>query len=132
MIVESSQILCSVFYYNSDILPPYKLTHENHPCCIWARGSLNNFKWLLKHTRYLLDEYSLRYKKHHKCNEVLNWINDNITSLKFDNLELTDFVQAMPEHYRKSDPVQAYRDYYKYEKSKIACWKNGIKPYWFV
>ncbi|MDD3065592.1 MAG: pyrimidine dimer DNA glycosylase/endonuclease V [Endomicrobiaceae bacterium] len=132
MIVESCQILCSVFYYNSEIKPPYKLTHKNHPCCVWARESLGNFKWLLKHTEYLLDEYSLRYAKRHKCNDVFCWIKSNMNVLKFNKTELTDFVQAMPEHYRLNDAVKAYRNYYKGEKAEIAVWKNSVIPDWFA
>ncbi|MFA6613180.1 MAG: pyrimidine dimer DNA glycosylase/endonuclease V [Endomicrobiia bacterium] len=132
MIIESCQILCSVFYHNSEIVPPYKLTHSNHPCCKWSRESLGNFNWLLKHTKSLLEEYNVRYYKHHKCNEILDWINKNKSKLKFHKIKITAFVQAMPEQYKKTDPVEAYRDYYKGGKYKIAVWKNVLAPNWFI
>jgi hypothetical protein len=132
MIIESCQILCSVFYHNSEIVPPYKLTHSNHPCSKWSRESLGNFNWLLKHTKSLLEEYNVRYYKHHKCNEILDWINKNKSKLKFHKIKITAFVQAMPEQYKKTDPVEAYRDYYKGEKYKIAVWKNVLAPNWFI
>lgn len=52
--------------------------------------------------------------------------------LKFNKTELTDFVQAMPEHYRLNDAVKAYRNYYKGEKAEIAVWKNSVIPDWFA
>jgi len=56
MILESAQMLCSVFdneKYN-DI--PYKRTHYNHPCTVWTRTDLNNFYWLVNHALALCNE----------------------------------------------------------------------------
>ncbi|MGE4384521.1 MAG: pyrimidine dimer DNA glycosylase/endonuclease V [Endomicrobiaceae bacterium] len=132
MTVESCQILCSVFYHNSEIVPPYKLTHKNHPCCKWARESCGNFNWLLKHAKSLLEEYAVRYNKRHKCNDILQWITNNKSNLQFDKIEMTSFAQAIPERYKKDNTVEAYRNYYKKEKYKFAVWKNSAKPDWFM
>tara|TARA_R110000868_G_scaffold55184_5_gene171680 strand:+ start:2632 stop:2835 length:204 start_codon:yes stop_codon:yes gene_type:complete len=44
----------------------------------------------------------------------------------------TPFAQAMPEEYKKSSPVEAYRAYYMGEKSSIAQWNWGTPiPEWF-
>lgn len=46
MILESAQILCAVHHKNGDSNVPYKLTHKNHPCTIWAGESRSNYLWL--------------------------------------------------------------------------------------
>lgn len=129
--LETAQILCSVFYHNSSLTNiPYKLTHSYHPCCIWARKSEENFNWLLKHFFYLLIEYTKRYKKLHKCETIYQWVVNNRNSLKFTQKERTSFVQAMPEKYRSTDVVEAYRNYYNGEKLGFAKWKYSQKPEW--
>ena len=54
----------------------YKPTHRNHPCSIWLRESLDNYLWLLRLARALVDEYHFRYgdDKVHKCEEPLDWL----------------------------------------------------------
>jgi hypothetical protein len=44
----------------------------------------------------------------------------------------TPFAQAMPDIYKHSDPVVAYRAYYLGEKQTIARWnKSRGKPDWY-
>jgi len=59
MITEQNQLLCSAYYF-TDSIPDniYKLTHQNHPCAIWTRKSLSNWKWLKASTISLCDEYT--------------------------------------------------------------------------
>jgi len=131
MIVESAQLLCSVYWMNG-IEAPYKLTHKNHPCAIWVSESRINFAWLYAHLAGLLMEYKSRYGKDHKTEEVYNWILNNPSDF-LENKGLTKFVQCMPEQYRiEGDAVTAYRNYYIGEKSSFATWKNGNVPEWFV
>ncbi len=86
----------------------------------------------MAHTDALLEEYKNRYGKTHKSAVVFEWIKKNKSKLVFGGIRRTPFIQAMPENYRKKDPVAAYRDYYKREKRKFARWRSGQKPYWFV
>lgn len=130
MVLESAQLLCSVFYTNSNIIPPYRLTHVNHPCAKWARYSKDNFEWLLKHFHGLLEEYKKRYNKTHKCQQIFGWIVNNRQYLSFKNVGLSDFVLAMPEQYKVNNAVDSYRKYYINEKLKFAKWKLGNKPKW--
>jgi hypothetical protein len=45
---------------------------------------------------------------------------------------LTPFALAMPEEYQSEDPVKAYRDYYKADKSYFAKWDKGAPaPDWW-
>jgi hypothetical protein len=38
----------------------------------------------------------------------------------------------MPEEYRQQDTVQAYRDYYSFEKSHLHKWTKREEPEWLV
>ncbi|KJV56886.1 hypothetical protein OCHUTO_0284 [Orientia chuto str. Dubai] len=145
MPLETAQLLCSVFLValsnsnslvsttNCDIIVPYKLTHCNHPCSIWARSSRGNFNWLRKHGRALCKEYTYRYKKKHKSETVIDWCDSNKDVLIFQIDEIQDFVQALPEHYKCSDAVSAYREYYLHEKLRFARWEKCRKaPNWIT
>lgn len=67
MPLETAQLLCSA-YPNDNA--PYKRTHYNHPCSIWARKSENNYLWPIEHGLALCLEYNFRYGKNHKSREV--------------------------------------------------------------
>lgn len=140
MCVESVQILCSVYHISASQLEiPYKLSHKNHPCCIWARYSRANFEWLLQHSGALCEEYTERYGKYHKSQAVLEWCEKNKDSLIFTNNGLSPFAVAIgtdklcrkhPD-FDKIDTVHNYRLYYVMDKP-FAKWKNGNIPEWFV
>jgi hypothetical protein len=109
---------------------PYKLTHKNHPSCIWARSSLSNYRWLVKLAKELCREYTKRYKKTHKTEEKIDWLMKNEPSIP--DMGFIEPPQAMPEQYYREDSVEAYRGYYIGEKVSFAKWKNSEIPYWFV
>lgn len=49
----------------------YRLSHENHPCAKWTRQSLHNFLWLYDHGIALCEEYSHRFERRHKSQDVI-------------------------------------------------------------
>jgi hypothetical protein len=132
MVLETSQILCGVHWMSEggqyDI--PYKLSHKNHPCSIWARECIENYQWLCNLGIELSEEYTLRYGKRHKSEDVINWCISNPPKIRI-NGEMTPFALAMPDECKVSDPVESYRIYYMTEKRKIAIWKNREIPNWF-
>lgn len=121
MILETAQLLCNV-HYSVDKDAPYKKTHYNHPCSIWARNSLSNYIWLCNLGKDLCKEYTERYGKIHKTEEVIDWLIKNKPDIP--DIGLTPFAQAMPDKYKDPDPVIAYRKYYVNEKLRISNWKN--------
>lgn len=141
MVLESCQILCSVYHDKASHLAiPYKLTHKNHPSCIWARSSLGNFDWLLQHTRALFEEYTKRYGKIHKSQTVLEWCESNKDSLVFHKTELQPFAIAIGDdkqcrsriiNFDEKDAVEKYRLYYVFDKP-FAVWDNAATPEWFT
>ncbi len=127
MILESAQML-STGVRLSGLDEGYKMTHSNHPCCLWVSESLSNWNWLRELAKALNEEYRYRFEKsiNHKSYDV-------IASLSLPNIRdlgLTPFVQVMPEAYRHKNPVHAYRNYYKGEKSNIFKWTKRADPPW--
>ncbi len=160
MVLEQSQLLCSAHWYSlmiehgkkmSDFkgmrkakdwltqnsspekIPPYSFTHVNHPCTVWTYASLGNYQWGVTFLRCLLDEYTLRYKKSHKCENAWRWLDNNTPTHLNSSMLLTPFPQAMPEDCKVvGDAVQAYRNYYSKHKRRFAKWEPHSKtPYWF-
>lgn len=117
MILESTQMLCNCF--DSDV-SPYKRTHYNHPCSIWVRESLENYNWLKAHAYALCNEYTKRYGKIHKCQNIL----DSLPKPKIKSKRLTEFIKALPDKYKNDKVEIAYQNYYLNEKLHFCKWMN--------
>lgn len=130
MIVESTQILCSAYYFTGeDNSSPYKLTHGNHPCCIWARTSLSNWLWLKDLALALCDEYTYRYGKTHKCKAVIS----SLKTPALNDYGFTKVACVMDEEYIISDDaVDNYRNYYRHGKRHLWNWKGRNPPEWLI
>ena len=128
MVLETSQILCGVHWVQGGEAP-YKLSHRNHPCSIWARESLSNYLYLCELGLELCKEYTYRYGKRHKSQDVIEWCLINKPNIA--DKEFTEPARAMPDEYKSNCVVESYRSYYMGEKSKIAVWKNRETPEWF-
>ena len=130
MPLETAQLLCTARRApgESPDSIPYRTTHMNHPCSVWARQSLANYTWLCNMGIELCKEYTYRYGKTHKCEAVIQDCIDNTP--QFERTEPTEHAQAMDIVYRMSDPVLAYRNYYNQAKSHLHSWKNRPVPVW--
>ena len=105
----------------------YKPTHVNHPCTIWAGRSKENFDWLVVHGLALCDEYTRRYGRRHKTQDVIEAVQPPES---FPMSGLTKFALAMPDEYKCDDPVKSYRDYY-HSKASFAKWAYCKTPDWW-
>lgn len=125
-ILEAAQMICTIAG-SQGITVPYKATHAKHPCTLWAATNISNYLYLCDYAFYLNEESKRRYdrKTDHKSWSV-------IESLDFPILpsgRLTTFAKAMPDEFKKiSDPVLAYREYYK--TKEFATWKTKV-PEWY-
>lgn len=128
MTLETAQMLCSAFYEldsntNDNITVPYKNTHRNHPCTVWARSSKDNYHWLLEHGMALCNEYTSRYSKIHKSEAVIRWCKENSNKLIFKIETTTPFVNCTT--YDNNNVFIAYKNYLKDK------WKTDKrKPKW--
>lgn len=126
MILESAQMLCTAVNLTGG-QAKYKATHKNHPCTKWARETKANFNWLKKHGLALCQEYTDRYGKRHKSQDII----ESVTDETIPDGELLPFALAMPDEYKTRDPVESYRNYYKGAKKDFAKWSYSDKPEWF-
>lgn len=130
MQIESAQMLCTAHWVNGGEAP-YKRAHLNHPSTKWTRESIQHYRWVVKHGLEVCSEFTKRYGKHHKTQDVLEWCRDNEPNVP-DN-GFTTPPQCMPEEYKKDDTIEAYKTYYIQDKIKIKGlnWnKLNNKPIW--
>jgi len=131
MILETAQLLCGAHHVVSKDVEnvPYKLSHKNHPCAIWTRESLSNYLYLCELGLELCNEYTYRYGKRHKSQDVIAWC--ILNRPKISDVGFTEPPKAMPDDYKVDCVIQSYRNYYMGAKSGFAVWKNREKPLWF-
>ena len=128
MILETAQLLCSTHWVIGSEAP-YKLSHKNHPCSIWVRESLSNYLYLCDLGLELCKEYTYRYGKRHKSQDVIEWCLTNKPNIS--DTEFTEPPKAMPDEYKVNNVVESYRNYYIGAKKDFAKWKNRNIPEWF-
>lgn len=129
MILESGQMLCAA---HPPEMSPWKRTHYNHPCTVWARSSTENYMWLAAHGLALCEEYTRRYGRRHRSEDVLLWCAENVPQ-SIPLGPLTPFAIAIKDTtYHRGDAVSSYRAYYIGEKSRFARWRYCDPPTWWV
>jgi hypothetical protein len=109
----------------------YTATHINHPSAVWCRQNRENYYWLWCLLSALCTEYTYRYGKVHKCQEIglvdkLKYFPNNLPHGNF-----TGPTPAMPDQYKiPGDSIQSYRNYYNGEKQRMFAWKKRERPDW--
>lgn len=110
----------------------YKASHINHPSSIWTRNNSLNYEWLYSLFYSLCKEYTHRYKRVHLTElKLLNVLSKVPNKINREVMEISDIPQAMPEHCKKDDYIEAYRNYYNLEKRSFCKWTNRETPEWF-
>lgn len=134
MILETAQLLYSAHWIAETKYMPedsYKRTHVNHPCSIWVRSSVSNYKWLCELGWQLCKEYQYRYGAHktHKTEKHIVWLKQNCPQLP--DVGFTTPPLAMPLQYKTADVEASYRRYYVYSKlmeKNIVTYTNRETP----
>ena len=132
MILESCQILSTVLN-EQGLKAPYRSFNPKHPSCLWAAESSANFESLVEHTHSMLEEYTERFGKIHKCSGVLKQILELYNPSQFPQQQSTPLRLAMPEHFRCDNPVLSYRRFYaskpnvRYPRNKIPSWFTDLR-----
>ena len=129
MVLESAQMLSAALRLHGWD-NGYQITHPNHPCTLWTRASLSNWKWLRKLAKELNSEYKYRFNKteNHRSWDLIQTL--PLPPIK--DIGLTRFAQAMPKQYKTINPVLAYRNYYLGEKFRIFQWTKRNTPFWIA
>jgi hypothetical protein len=158
MSLEYAQILCNVHHIHKYLrsgIPLYKPTHMRHPIVLWASENQGNYAWLYTLWQFTLEEYSQRYLRKHKSEELTSvlasppfpaikynyprYIHPNLNPNSFSFRSLTLPPLCMPYDCKPAvvktfdDVVKAYREYYIMHKGKIAKWDktpDRPMPYW--
>ena len=130
MILESCQMLCTALNEQAGKqITPYRSTHKNHPSTKWVCASSANFKFLVEHTMAMLEEYTARFGKTHKCTSVLNECVKLYDASLFPQHKPTTLPLAIPYEFHSDNIVESYRKFYA-SKPKIRYPKNKV-PNWF-
>ena len=139
MILESCQMLCTTLNeLLGEQVTPYRTTHKNHPSTKWVRASSANFEALVEHTMSMLEEYTRRFGKVHKCTSVLGKCIELYDPSLFPTQEPTRLPLAIPCEFHSDNIVESYRKFYaskpriRYPKDKVPEWfkkHRGEKKY---
>jgi hypothetical protein len=108
-----------------------KASHVNHPSNIWVRENDKNYRWMYKHFVATAKEYEYRYGRVHATYDKLNgylWFAPKSIN---QTLRATEIPQCMPDHCKRDDVQEGYRNYYREEKKYFAKWTTREEPYWF-
>jgi len=126
--VQTTQLICNVFHKNGfkTLFNPYGL---NHPNTLWASESYSNFCNILALCNGIFNEYTFRFGKIHKGQDIVTELTNDLEKVKFANKESTKYVSLVPDEYKSENPIIACRNYYL-SKEKIRYPKNRI-PKWF-
>lgn len=115
----------------------YSATHCNHPSAIWCRTTDSNYKWLHDLTVALCKEYTYRYGKIHKCEQIglLDLLKTPPKNIPIG--EFTPVTPAMDQQYViPGDSVASYRNYYIKSKQHLADWSGKVNgrpvPEWYI
>lgn len=131
MCKESMQMLCTnarIIGFEHPVM--CESAYPMHPVTIWARTSSHNMAWQIAHAGELFKQYTKRYGKRHKYNDMYDTLIP-IFDKCMDELEsqgktdMTPFALAMPDECKMSCPVASYRKYYAH-KAKQECDKLAV------
>ena len=109
----------------------WKASHIKHPSNLWIRSSKDHYTWLYSLWIELLKEYTYRYDKTHKSEEMKQVLLSPPKNIP-DKGWLGDPTPAMPDVYKVSDSINSYRNYYRGDKRSFANWKKRSIPFWFI
>lgn len=146
MILESTQLLYTAHWVvegdpdlsraprrNTGERGYMSIKNRKHPSALWTYESLEHYMWLCQMAAFLCEEYKHRFGEHkeHSCQKHIEWLTANPPP----HLESNGWVQppqAMPDEYKKSNSVTAYRQYYLGGKTKLLLYTRRNTPHWIV
>ena len=139
MPTESLQMLFTILDHLG-LEAGWKPVMLNHPSTIWARETKQNFQWLREHTYALCYEYTKRYDRIHKVEQLMNQYSTQMdeAEMLLPDDSLTPFAIAISDNMRcrlvdgfdDMSTVEKYRQYYLHDKWRFASWKTQEPEWW--
>jgi len=140
MIVETAQLLSLAYSLERLAGPdcprtqkgtPRKHFNPKHPCGLWTVKDKCNWLWLLDLGFYMVEEKKYRGGNEHYCLEFFKWCSRYPPELPYGNF--TEPPQCMPEEYQQESTIEAYRDFYWYDKrlKMDLTWTERDIPLWY-
>ncbi len=133
MILESAQLLSTQDRLNG-LERGYRMTHENHPCRRCLENPAN-YLWLSAHLGSLLREYTHRFRKEHRTEQLfrLYWKRDFRCMSGGAFAEKLSLPKCMPAEYRVGgdgidDVVASYRNYYQFKRLTLPRFRYTRRP----
>lgn len=107
--------------------------NTNHPYSKWIRSNLTHFWWLQNLTREIIFEYEKRFKQPNYNKSFLNWTYNWQPVYSSDPQNLQDPPRRIPDIFKHDNIITAYRNYYRYQSTKIEMtWTDIKKPEWMI
>jgi hypothetical protein len=122
MILEHTQILSTALHVNG-IPGPYKITHKNHPCTVWASSNPSNWVNLMQLTWALVEEYNYRFNKQHACQ-----IKITECAVKFSASSWSYYRQPLDPYVNCSLFKEETDVFSAYKKTLVHKWNNDKRP----
>lgn len=138
MNLEYAQLLTTALHIVDKPTPEqslswYKTTHQNHPCAIWTRASINNWLYLKELATALNDEWKFRYNHFDRSHKSFVMVLSLPTPKNLPNGEFTKPPSCMDNKYKVSECViENYKNYYKHGKAHLHKWTNRKPPEWLL
>lgn len=136
MVLEGVQILNTALHQsgNSD-LAFYGATHKNHPWCLWAAESYEQWRLVADYTDAIGWEFIERYGKTHKSHEKMTGFDIEAIADALSRsgpVNPSEAPQTILDQYEQADTIEAYREYYRNEKlsQEWAVYERGTRPEW--
>lgn len=131
MPIEACQILSNAHPVE---IAPYKRSHINHPAAKWIRESVHNYRWAAQYAKSLCVEYTFRYGRRHKTEDIADWLIANEPR----DLPVTDGITEAPRCFGEfkeriqvtRNVVDDYRMYMLLAKKHLFVWKFRDIPEW--
>lgn len=132
IILEIAQILSTIQQTSERPISDarlYRKTHVNHPITKWCRRNSANYEYAANLGLELCREYTFRFGKIHKCQELLELLQMHRPAEITSSEKMTFPPLCMPEKYKiPGKVVKSYRNYFLSEKMRFATWRKRGAP----
>lgn len=107
----------------ASVIRAYAPTHEGHGANRWCMSQVN-YMWLLRHSLAICDEFKFRFGTYPVTGQLLSQFP------VYEAFGPIKFHMFMDEASKCDNPVVAYQQYYRTQKSHLNVWTKRQPPEW--